>query len=170
MATVKKRMQCDATCKSIIMGSAPGAGDHHGCPFRHFSTPNLRAKLVAHQVDEFDTEDILELVKGKHYQIACTRYYEVTRARMIGASETLKGGSAESIVGHSGGTNVTKVASQDQIEHPNQFFEQSYQLLQQYKKQSSNQDMEATPLDPTVKGRYAYKKAGGPSVSHDMEM
>lgn len=159
------------SCKSIIMGSAPGVGDHHGCPFRHFSAPNLRAKLASKQVDEFDTEDILGLVSAKHYQIACTRYYEVTRARMIGGSpDTLRGGSGSALAG--GGE--FKVASQEQIEHPNQFFEQSYKLMQQHKSTTGgtgDQEME-TPLDPTIKGRYTYKKIGGPSsiANNDMEM
>ncbi|KAG0073787.1 DNA primase large subunit [Podila epicladia] len=155
------------------MGSAPGVGDHHGCPFRHFSAPNLRAKLAAHQVDEFDTEDILGLVGAKHYQIACTRYYEVTRARM------LRGGSGFALASGQGAGSEFRVASQEQIEHPNQFFEQSYKLMQQHKSTTAggagtngDQDMEAAPLDPTVKGRYTYRKVGGPSsiVNHDMEM
>jgi len=38
---------CDAvtSCMRIIMNNPPGPGDHHGCPFRHFSPENLRAKL-----------------------------------------------------------------------------------------------------------------------------
>ncbi|KAF9026511.1 hypothetical protein BGZ52_006614 [Haplosporangium bisporale] len=156
------------SCKSIIMGSAPGAGDHHGCPFRHFSAPSLRAKLASKQVDEFDTEDILGLVSAKHYQIACTRYYEVTRARMIGGSpDTLRGGSGSALAG--GGE--FKVASQEQIEHPNQFFEQSYKLMQHKSTTGGTGDETEAPLDPTIKGRYTYKKVGGPSIANnDMEM
>ncbi|KAG0349249.1 hypothetical protein BG004_000029 [Podila humilis] len=163
------------SCKSIIMGTAPGAGDHHGCPFRHFNTPNLRATLAAHHVDEFDTDDILGLVNAKHYQIACTRYYEVTRARMIGSSpDTLRGGSGSALAGN--GEADYRVASQDQIEHPNQFFEQSFKLLEQHQrseKGGTEGDMDVTPLNPTVKGRYTYKKVGSghvSTVSHDMEI
>ncbi|KAF9942500.1 hypothetical protein BGZ67_001482 [Mortierella alpina] len=148
------------SCKSIIMNNAPGSGDHHGCPFRHFSAPNMRAQLAAHQVDEFDTEDIMRLVSNKHYQVACTRYYEVTRAKMLGLSGAMKGG------GLSGGEDM--VASQELIEHPNQFFEQSY-LLMKNKNASmnaENQEVEMidgsapAPLQPTIQGGYQYKKAG----------
>ncbi|KAG0258452.1 hypothetical protein BG011_003275 [Mortierella polycephala] len=141
------------SCKSIIMNNAPGPGDHHGCPFRHFSAPNLRAQLVSHQVDEFDTDDILRLVTNKHYQLACTRYYEVTRAKMLGIStETLKGG----------GMSEGAVASQESIEHPNQFFEQSFLLMKSGQSvaaagDSTDNQVSPAPLDPTVKGRYIYK-------------
>ncbi|KAF9579754.1 hypothetical protein BGW38_003862, partial [Lunasporangiospora selenospora] len=161
------------SCKPIIMGSAPGTGDHHGCPFRHFSPTNLRAQLAGHQVDDFDSEDIMRLVQGKHYQVACTRYYEVTRARMIGVStETLRGGVL------SGQGSESAVASEELIEHPNQFFEQSYLLLKNKNNNNSSNNSTATDnmdesaLDPTIKGRYTYKKAGGASSRpiHDMEM
>ncbi|KAF9179128.1 hypothetical protein BGZ50_007209 [Haplosporangium sp. Z 11] len=141
------------SCKSIIMNNAPGPGDHHGCPFRHFSAPNLRAQLVSHQVDEFDTDDILRLVVNKHYQLACTRYYEVTRAKMLGIStETLKGG----------GMSEGAVASQESIEHPNQFFEQSFLLMKSGQNNatagdSTDSQVPSAPIDPTVKGRYVYK-------------
>ena len=34
-----------SSCMKIIMNNPPSAGDHHGCPFRHFNPENLRAKL-----------------------------------------------------------------------------------------------------------------------------
>ncbi|KAG0206850.1 hypothetical protein BGX28_001785 [Mortierella sp. GBA30] len=167
------------SCKSIIMNNAPGPGDHHGCPFRHFSAPNMRAQLAAHQVDEFDTEDIMRLVTGKHYQVACTRYYEVTRAKMLGVSSgSLKGvGMGDSTEG--------MVASQELIEHPNQFFEQSYLLMKSRNSsagatatngQADGDSMDGVApalLEPTIKGGYTYKKAGASissNVNHDMEM
>jgi len=97
-----------SSCMRIIMNNPPGPGDHHGCPFRHFSPENLRAKLkcvlcvlippvlpppltseqlprltVPHarralNVTDSHVAEILDLVKNMHYQIACTRLYEVT--------------------------------------------------------------------------------------------
>ncbi|KAF9915498.1 DNA primase large subunit, partial [Lobosporangium transversale] len=166
------------SCRHIIQNNAPGPGDHHGCPFRHFSAPNLRATLAAHHVDDFDTEDIMSLVQGRHFQIACTRYYEVTRARMLDiATENLKGGG---INGGQGNTGM--VASQELIEHPNQFFEQSYLLMQSKESSASiaksgNGDFmdgqAQSTLQPTVKGQYTYKKSGVQTSSHsnlDMEL
>ncbi|KAF8936249.1 hypothetical protein BGZ58_004419 [Dissophora ornata] len=149
------------SCRYIIQNNAPGPGDHHGCPFRHFSAPNLRATMTSHQVDDFDTEDIIGLVQGKHYQLACTRYYEVTRAKMLDIStENLKGGVINSGQGNSG-----MVASQESIEHPNQFFEQSFLLMK-------NRGDGQSQSQPTVMGAYSYKKAGAQTSSnpsHDME-
>ncbi|KAG0064019.1 hypothetical protein BGZ89_009432 [Linnemannia elongata] len=171
------------SCKSIIMNNAPGPGDHHGCPFRHFSAPNLRAQLAAHNVDEFDTDDIIHKVQQRHYQIACTRYYEVTRAKMVGISpENIKGGLSDSATG-------SMIASQEVIEHPNQFFEQSYLLMKSKNAESeggaaaagatagAGEGMDGVtgpvPLDATVRGRYTYKKAGASissNVQHDIDM
>ena len=117
--------------------------------------------MASHQVDDFDTEDIIGLVQGKHYQLACTRYYEVTRAKMLDIStENLKGGVINSGQGNSG-----VVASQESIEHPNQFFEQSF-LLTKSRGDGQSQSQ------PTVMGPYSYKKAGAQTSSnpsHDME-
>ena len=66
------------SCAKIITTNHPGQGDHHGCPFRHFNADNLRATLRASQVPELNIQEVLELVKNQHYQVACTRYYEVT--------------------------------------------------------------------------------------------
>lgn len=165
------------------MNNAPGPGDHHGCPFRHFSAPNLRAQLAAHNVDEFDTDDIIHKVQQRHYQIACTRYYEVTRAKMVGISpENIKGGLSDSATG-------SMIASQEVIEHPNQFFEQSYLLMKSKNAESeggaaaagatagAGEGMDGVtgpvPLDATVRGRYTYKKAGASissNVQHDIDM
>ncbi|KAF9963334.1 hypothetical protein BGZ65_004285 [Modicella reniformis] len=164
------------SCRYIIQNNAPGPGDRHGCPFRHFSAPNQRAILAAHDVDDFDTEDIMSLAQGKHYQIACTRYYEVTRARMLGITDNLKGGSI-----HDGEGNVGMVASQESIEHPNQFFEQSFLLMKSRQSQGESvgptdgQNGPSETPQPTIKGQYVYKKAGAgaqfsSNSNHDMEM
>ncbi|KAF9094273.1 hypothetical protein BGX29_009560 [Mortierella sp. GBA35] len=149
-----------------------------------FSAPNLRAQLAAHHVDEFDTDDIIHKVQQKHYQIACTRYYEVTRAKMVGISaENVKGGLSDSGTGG-------MIASQEVIEHPNQFFEQSYLLMKSKNGETGTAAADGTsaatgsstgmvdgvsvaPLDATVRGRYTYKKAGvsiSSNVQHDIDM
>jgi DNA primase large subunit len=73
------------SCSKIITSNAPSTGDHHGCPFRHHGPESLRitlssyqgpsgAKLTGDQVTE-----ILDLVQGHHYQVACTKLFEMTR-------------------------------------------------------------------------------------------
>ncbi|RIA92495.1 eukaryotic and archaeal DNA primase, large subunit-domain-containing protein [Glomus cerebriforme] len=67
-------------CMSIISSYRPNSGEIHGCPFREFSQSNLSAKLVQMGVrDEEHIKEILNLTEGEHYQIACTKYFEITR-------------------------------------------------------------------------------------------
>ncbi|CAG8657314.1 9260_t:CDS:10, partial [Paraglomus brasilianum] len=87
----------------IINNNQPGPGEHHGCPFRHFSEESLRVTFASVGVrNEAYVREIINLVRNKHYQVACTRYYEITRGGERGMMDT--------------------------IEHPNHFFEQSYKL------------------------------------------
>ena len=54
--------------------------------------------LLQHRVTDRAIQDLLDLVRNQHYQIACTRYFELTR-RLPEQPET--------------------------ISHPNEFFERS---------------------------------------------
>lgn len=89
----------------IISGSNPGPLDHHGCPFRHFSAEKLRSRLQSFLPNR-DAEakkaldDITALVASGHFQVACTRYFEMA----IGKERF------------------------DTVEHPNEFFEQAYRF------------------------------------------
>ncbi|CAG8530033.1 12976_t:CDS:2 [Ambispora leptoticha] len=96
-------------CMKIITNNQPGEGDHHGCPFRHFSEDNLSRTLYnAGVTDKAQIRQILEYAKGHHYNIACTRFFELTRG--------------------SGSKEQGMMAA---INHPNEFFEKSYQLSQE---------------------------------------
>ncbi|KAF7721124.1 hypothetical protein EC973_005389 [Apophysomyces ossiformis] len=86
-------------CMKIIQGNPPSTGDHHGCPFRHFSIQNLEARLYKDRVATAHVNEIVNLVQDKHYQVACTRYYEVTHPECTEKIDT--------------------------IQHPNQYFEMS---------------------------------------------
>ena len=65
----------------IITTNAPSSGDHHGCPFKHFGRDNLQSMLVHHGLNESNVRDVLELTRGGHYQVACTKYFEITRGK-----------------------------------------------------------------------------------------
>lgn len=69
-------------CHKIITSSHPGVGDHHGCPFRHFDPSNLRSYLMnkCNTKREF-ADEIIDLVQGQHYQIACKKYFQLTHPR-----------------------------------------------------------------------------------------
>ncbi|KAI8063553.1 eukaryotic and archaeal DNA primase, large subunit-domain-containing protein [Gongronella butleri] len=88
------------SCNKIIKGQAPSTGDYHGCPFRHFSSGNLEARLYKDKLLPNQVRDIMDLVGGSHYQLACTKYYEYTHPS--NANERI-----------------------DTIEHPNAYYELS---------------------------------------------
>jgi DNA primase large subunit len=89
------------SCMKIIMSNAPATGDAHGCPFRHFEREGLRLRMHQYKVPAKAIDEISNLVKDSHYQLACVRYFEVTH----------------------------KVDQADFVlQHPNQYFEKSREL------------------------------------------
>lgn len=66
------------SCMKIILTNPPSQGDYHGCPFRHSDPELLRQKLQAYKISPTGIAQILDLVKGTHYQVACQKYFEVT--------------------------------------------------------------------------------------------
>lgn len=66
------------SCMKVILSNAPSQGDHHGCPFRHSDPELLKQKLQFYKVSPGGISQILELVKGMHYQLACQKYFELT--------------------------------------------------------------------------------------------
>ncbi|XP_064020177.1 DNA primase large subunit [Pogoniulus pusillus] len=102
------------SCMKIIMSNPPSQGDYHGCPFRHCDPELLKQKLQAYRVPPGGMAQILELVKGMHYQLACQKYFEVTH-------------------------DVDDVGFS--LSHPNQYFTESQRLLsgaREVKKEPSN--------------------------------
>ena len=55
-------------CMKII-SSAPASGDHHGCPFRHFNSDQLAAKLRKNGLSNGAIGEIQTLIKNHHYQV-----------------------------------------------------------------------------------------------------
>ncbi|KAJ1407336.1 DNA primase large subunit, eukaryotic/archaeal [Sesbania bispinosa] len=89
------------SCQKII-SSTPGAGDQHGCPYRHFSEENLRAALSRMGVNSRAMEDVMDKVRNRHYQLACTLTFEALHSMPCDAG----------------------------INHPNQYFSDSQKILQ----------------------------------------
>ncbi|KAL3680139.1 hypothetical protein R1sor_023095 [Riccia sorocarpa] len=88
------------SCMKIIT-STPGVGDHHGCPYRHFSQENLRVVLEDQQLNPRAVEAVMDKVRNRHYQLACGTAFEAIHG-----------------------------CPSDGINHPNQYFEQSRRALQ----------------------------------------
>ncbi|KAL2484423.1 putative DNA primase large subunit [Abeliophyllum distichum] len=63
------------SCQKII-SSTPGVGDHHGCPYRHFSLENLRVALAKMGVGGRALEEVIDKTQNRHYQLACTLTFE----------------------------------------------------------------------------------------------
>nr|XP_005484006.1 DNA primase large subunit isoform X1 [Zonotrichia albicollis] len=90
------------SCMKIIMSNPPSQGDYHGCPFRHSDPELLKQKLQSYKIPPSGIAQVLELVKGMHYQLACQKYFELTHdIDDIGFS----------------------------LNHPNQYFTESQKLL-----------------------------------------
>ncbi|GAA5854363.1 hypothetical protein JCM3766R1_002298 [Sporobolomyces carnicolor] len=99
------------SCTAIITGPVPGAGQCHGCPFRHQET-NL-VPLLHQTVPNITSSDIKEIVKAAkdgHYHISCTRVFELQHQRLgVHKGDGLGGG--------------------DSVDHPNRYFDKSRQLV-----------------------------------------
>lgn len=65
-------------CGSIINGSVPGAGQQHGCPFKHMDRNTLHQKLSRTQFpvgSGISAQEILDKASDGHFQVACQRYF-----------------------------------------------------------------------------------------------
>lgn len=119
------------SCMKIIM-STPGVGDHHGCPYRHFSEENLRAALGGMHLTPACTREVMEKVKGHHYQLACAAAFEGSHR-----------------------------CQSDGVNHPNQYFEQSQKILQPANPEPQGLDPLGTPSTPLPGPRGARPGTGG---------
>lgn len=93
-------METPYSCMKIKMTSI-GTSDELGYPFKHIDNTILRQRLISFRVPQQAIGEIMELVSKNHYQVACQRYWEAT---------------------HNAPLDVG-------INHPNQFFEESYKFL-----------------------------------------
>lgn len=87
-------------CMKIISQSV-GPGESHGCPFKTFEQNQL-TKLLNDNINNAEPgelREIGELARNKHYQICCTKYFQIKNP----------------------GIKLNSI-----IEHPNQYFELSY--------------------------------------------
>ncbi|KAM3962800.1 LOW QUALITY PROTEIN: DNA primase large subunit [Aphomia sociella] len=88
------------SCLKIINGIV-GPGDCHGCPYRHCDVSNLKNKLQGYGFDTQTVNDIVDITKKGHFQVACSKYFDAVHNVDLGLG----------------------------INHPNQYFEESQKLL-----------------------------------------
>ncbi|KDE04332.1 hypothetical protein MVLG_05212 [Microbotryum lychnidis-dioicae p1A1 Lamole] len=117
------------SCSQIIMGVAPGPGQAHGCPFRHYDEANLQTKLQStYNLDASDTREIMSSVKGKHYHVACTRLFEIQHAKC----GVVKGDG---------------IGKGDSVDHPNKYFDRSRALVKEKMERDGIVDSNAVKAD-----------------------
>ncbi|KAJ3107712.1 hypothetical protein HDU97_003382 [Phlyctochytrium planicorne] len=120
------------SCQRIIVSNPPGPGDHHGCPYRFSSPEVLRAMVVKAGVSESNSGEVVKLAKEGHYQLACTRVFELTRGPAIrdAAEKPPQDAASSSSSAQPSGTTPSIFTSDgtliETIEHPNQYFDLSY--------------------------------------------
>ena len=65
-------------CKRIILGNAPAAGDHHGCPYKHYDNDHLESLLRTLNIGTAeDRTAIVTLKKQNQFQLACLKHFDV---------------------------------------------------------------------------------------------
>lgn len=73
-------------CQKIIMGQAPQAGDHHGCPYRHYDDQHLASLLQKMSIGTpTERGDILRLKRTNNYQLACLKHFEIMHPGALSA-------------------------------------------------------------------------------------
>jgi len=73
-------------CMRIIMENV-GAGENHGCPFRHHEGKILRKELET-GLKSGDLDNIMKKVEEGHFQVACGMHFSALHARDLSTGTT----------------------------------------------------------------------------------
>lgn len=72
------------SCQQILTGPPPGAGQCHGCPYKHFGKDALAAQLSKIGISDAKTlKDVNDSIATKHFHVACTKVFEVTNPEVV---------------------------------------------------------------------------------------
>ncbi|KAK3327469.1 eukaryotic and archaeal DNA primase, large subunit-domain-containing protein [Cercophora scortea] len=109
------------SCQRILTENAPGTGEAHGCPYRHFNAENLATLLQSSGVNDRSVlQGVQEDNEKKKFHMACNRVFEhIHRNELKRARED----------------GVMTAAQLETIVHPNEYFKRSYLLKNMGKKQ-----------------------------------
>uniref|UniRef100_A0A6I8PC68 DNA primase subunit 2 n=1 Tax=Ornithorhynchus anatinus TaxID=9258 RepID=A0A6I8PC68_ORNAN len=134
------------SCMKIILNNPPSQGDYHGCPFRHSDPELLKQKLQSYKIPPTGITQILDLIKGMHYQVACQKYFELTH-------------------------NVED--SGFSLNHPNQYFVESQRILnggKEIKKEPSQPEIPQTkPGFQKATSSASSSKSSAPALEMELE-
>ncbi|KAH6641380.1 eukaryotic and archaeal DNA primase, large subunit-domain-containing protein [Chaetomium tenue] len=102
------------SCQKILTEHAPGPGEAHGCPYRHFSLDNLTSLLRASGVaDNTVLKGVKEDKESQKFHMACNRVFEHIHKREIKRAKE---------------EGIMTAAQLETIVHPNEYFKRSYLL------------------------------------------
>ncbi|PGH23238.1 hypothetical protein AJ80_02654 [Polytolypa hystricis UAMH7299] len=102
------------SCQKILTDNSPGAGQTHGCPYRHFSVDNLMTLLQSVGVNDKEVlRGVKEDVSKTRFHIACNRVFEWSHKAEIKKVRD---------------EGTWSQSDLDTIVHPNTYFKRSYLL------------------------------------------
>ncbi|KAK4189101.1 putative DNA primase large subunit [Podospora australis] len=125
------------SCQKILTEHAPGPGEAHGCPYRHFNMENLAALLQSQGVTDHSVLRGVEEDKTKQkFHMACNRVFEhIHKNEMKRAKDE----------------GVMTAAQLETIVHPNEYFKRSY-LLKNLNNSSSSKPAANSGEDVKMEG------------------
>ena len=99
------------SCSNII-STVAGPGEVCGCPFKNLQAEPLGQMLQQMKLDQSHCDEVVTKAKSGHFQLACTRFFELTRGKTMQA-----GGIMDS---------EKKFLLPEPINHPNRYFDFSF--------------------------------------------
>ena len=96
------------SCSNII-ATVSGPGEVCGCPFKNLAAEPLGEMLQSMKLDPQYCDEVVSKAKSGHYQLACTRFFELTRGKGLQF-----GGIIDS---------EKKFMLPEPINHPNRYFD-----------------------------------------------
>lgn len=84
------------SCTKIILGTPPSAGDHHGCPYKHYDDDHLSALLGKLKIGSAsERSEIINLKRKSHFNLACQKHFEVTHPNAVSSQDVSLNGVGE---------------------------------------------------------------------------
>ncbi|KAK4203070.1 eukaryotic and archaeal DNA primase, large subunit-domain-containing protein [Triangularia verruculosa] len=102
------------SCQKILTEHAPGNGEAHGCPYRHFDEQNLMALLEGVGInDKVVLQGVRDDKQKQKFHMACNRVFEYVHKNEVRRAKD---------------EGVMTAAQLETIVHPNEYFKRSYLL------------------------------------------
>jgi len=107
------------SCMKII-SSTPVGEQCHGCPYKHWEESRLVSAMNQMRLPSNVIHDVVDKVKGSHFQVACQKVFEAT---------------------HPGGTT-------ESLNHPNQYFQDSIKYYEDKSGESKGKEEGSSAFAP----------------------